>query len=234
VNTQLALGLALLAAVVIMATCLAIGVLGYSPQRAEDIRAAEAETPLVVEEVRRIHVSKPDRFRRGRIDRHPVHVVVHGVVFGYALCVLAGAPVTSNVASMSPTQRFIMAACFLIGSALVLVGAAMGAKVWRWRFWASVHEHIARARLGDDIRLPYAFGGLGMLSMGPGGGIYASTSFGSTPASIGGWFTLGIAVYAPIMLGVFYFRVRQFGRTLRAVVDEAVANVIRRGGHDLE
>lgn len=229
VSYSLVIGAALGLAAVLLVACVAVGLLGFSPERAQAIRDGEATDPVVIEEVRRIHVGAPDRFRRGRIDRHPFYIAPHIAAFGYSICILAGAPVTNNVAVLSALQRFTMAACFLVGAALVLTGSVMGAKVWRWRIVAGVHDHIAAARLGDDIRLPYTFAAIGMFSMGVSTGIYSSTSFASTTGSLGGWLTACIAAACLLMAVMFFRRIRQYGLTFRVVVDEAVASVIRRG-----
>jgi hypothetical protein len=161
-------GAALAAAILFMVGSVAVGVFGFRPERAKAIRDGEAADPVVIEEIRRIHVAPPDRFHRGRIDRHPFYLAPHA------------------------------------------------------------------AALGDDIRLPYTFAVIAMCAMGLSTGIYASTSFGSTWGSLGGWLTGCIAGACAVMGVVFYRRTRQYSRTLKVVVDQAVANVIRRGGHDVE
>lgn len=231
--SSLIIGTALAVAILILVTCVGIGLFGFTPERAAAIRDGETHTAVIIEEVRRIHVAPPDRFRRGRIDRHPFYLAPHFAALGYSVSVLAGAPVTSNLAALSPQTKFTMAVCFLIGSTLVLLGAVMGLHVWKWDIVPGVSEHIAASRVGDDVRLPYTFGGIGMFSIGVSTGIYASTSFGSTFGSLGGWLTGSIAVACAFMAAVFYRRVRQYSRTLKVIVDEAVANVIRRG-HELE
>jgi hypothetical protein len=227
-------GAALAAAILFMVGSVAVGVFGFRPERAKAIRDGEAADPVVIEEIRRIHVAPPDRFHRGRIDRHPFYLAPHAAAFGYAISILAGAPITSNLAALSPGTKFTMASCFLVGAVLALCGAVMGIRVWQWDVVAGVREHIAASRLGDDIRLPYTFAVIAMCAMGLSTGIYASTSFGSTWGSLGGWLTGCIAGACAVMGVVFYRRTRQYSRTLKVVVDQAVANVIRRGGHDVE
>lgn len=228
-------GSALALGILVLVLCIGIGLFGFKPERAQAIREGEAEgSSVVIEEIRRVHVGPPDRFRRGRIDRHPFYIGPMIAAMGYSACVLAGASVTNNVASLSDTQLFTMGACFLIGSTLALSGAAMGARVGRWQIASSVRDHIAAARLGDDIRLPYTFAGIGMFPMGISAGIYSATSFTSTVGSLGGWLSGLLAGQCALMLCVYYRRTRQYTRTLKAVVNEAVANVISRGGHESE
>ena len=230
----LVIGSALALGGVVLVASIAIGLFGFNPEAAQAIRDAEAEAPVVVEEVRRVHVARPDRFRRGRLDRHPFYLSIHIAAFCYSLCIFAGAQITSNLAVLSGQTRFTMAAAFLVGSTLVLSGAAMGARLWRCTIVPGVRDNIASARLGDDIRLPYMFAAIGMFSMGISMGIYSSTSFQSTTGSLGGWITGVSAVACAVMLAVFYRRIRQYSRTLTVVVDQAVTNVILRGDHVAE
>lgn len=223
-------GAALAAGVLVLVLCIGIGLFGFKPERAQAIREAEAGNSVMIEEIRRVHISPPDRFRRGRIDRHPFYLTVFVAALGYGVCVLSGARVTNNVQSLSETQLFTMAACFLIGPVLVLTGSLMGARLGRWHIASSVHDHIAAARLGDDIRLPYTFAGMGMLPMGISSAIYSATSFTSTVASLGGWLSGLVAIACTLMMAIYYRRIRQYTRTLKAVVNEAAANIISRGG----
>jgi hypothetical protein len=231
VTTQLWLGLGLLLGAACLVASLAVGIFGFSPERAKAIRSAEADDPLVVEEIRRIHVAAPDRFRRGRIDRHPAYIAIHTAALGYSVSILSGAAPTSNLLSLNPGTMFTMASCFLIGSVLSLLGSAMGLHLWRWDIVPGVSEHIASSRLGDDIRLPYMFGLIGMFTASISLGIYASTSFKSTLGSWGGWSAMCIAVACACMVVVYYHRIRQYTRTLKVVVNTAVASVISRGSH---
>lgn len=231
-GSSLIIGLVLAIAAAILLLCLGIGVFGYKPERAQRIRDGEAAEPVVVEEIRRIHISAPDRFRRSRIDRHWWYVLPNFGILGYSLCLLAGAPVTSNIASLDQGTRFTMAVCFLIGSVCVLTGSVMGSHLWRWDIVPGVSEHIAAPRLGDDIRLPYMFGVLGMFAIGVSTAIYSTTSFSSTLGSLGGWLTSSIATACALMGWEYIKRIRQYSRTLKVVVSEAVANVIARGEDD--
>lgn len=233
-TSSLITGLALIVGVAVLISSVAYGILGYNPERAQAIREREAEPPVVIEEIRRIRVTFPDRFRRGRIDRHPFYIGVHLAAFGYSICILSGSPVTSNVSALSESTRLTMGCQFLVGAALVLMGAAMGAKLFRWRILGGVHDNIASARLGDDIRLPYTFGATGMFCMGISTSIYATTSFGSTLGSLGGWLTALIAGACVAMLTMFVMRIRQYSRTLAPIVNQAVAAIVERGGDDTQ
>ena len=234
VQSDLIVGLVLDAGVLFLVVCIGIGIFGYKPERAQAIREGEARDPVLIEEIRRVVVAPPDRFRRGRIDRHPFFLAPHVGAFSYSLCVLSGAPLTNNVASLTDVQRMTMALCFLVAATLVFAGSAMGGKVLGIEFFPSVREHIATARLGDDVRLPYTLSAIGMFAMGTSTGIYSSTSFSVTIGSLGGWLTANISGACVIMFFVFTYRTRQYSRTRKVIVDEAAARIIERGSHDVE
>lgn len=226
-NSSVIIGAILLIGPILLVGCIAYGVLGFNPERANAIRSAEAEQPIVMEEIRRIHIRSPDRFRHDRMDRHPFYVALHLAVWGYAWCIFAGAPVTSNLRSLSPPTKFTMAACFIIGATLVLTGALMGAHLGRWVIIRGVRENMTSSMLADDIRLPYTFACSGLFAIGASMTIYAATSFGSTAGSLGGWMTALSAVACAFMIPMFFTRIRRYGRARATLIAAAVAQIER-------
>lgn len=234
--SSLIIGFALAFGPAIAVACIAIGVFGYRPEKMQAIRAAEAQEaqPVVVEEVRAIHVPVIEKFSHYRLDRHPTYIGLHVAAWCYAWCIFAGAPITSNLTELNIQTRLSMAACFLVGSSLALSGAMMGMKVGPWYFLRGISDNIASARLSDDIRLPYTFACVAMVMMAISFSIYASTSFRSTAGSLGGWITLCMAGTSAILLGVFYRRIRIYVLVRSRVINEAVANIIKRGGPSVD
>lgn len=224
------IGAALIIGPLILVTSIAIGVLGFNPERAQAIRSAESSPQVVIEEIRRIHVGRPEQFRHERLDRHPHYLALHAAALCYAISIFGGSPVTSNVASLAAAAKFTLAACFLVGAVLVVTGSLMGVRVGPCRFFRGVRDNLVSARLRDDVRLPYTFGGAGMLSMSVSLGLYASTSFKSTYGSLGGWMTLWYAGACAVLLVMFYRRTKQYVRLREALIAEAVAH-IERDGH---
>lgn len=223
-NSSVIIGLALLVGPVILVACIVVGILGYSPEKAKAILEAE-DSPVVIEEIRSIRVRRPERFRHDRLDRHPTYIGLHLATQGYGWSVISGAQVTSNLVSLSPATKFAMAACFLVGSTLVLTGAAMGARVWGWTFLDGTRDNIASSMLGDDIRLPYSFGAVGMFSIAISMGIYGSTSFTSTSGSLGGWMTSAFSMTSVVLLAQFVARIRVYSRARTLLIAEAVARL---------
>lgn len=225
-SSQIIIGIALTFAPVILIGSIAVGVFGFNPAKAQAIRRAEADTNgVVIEEVRHIVVGKPERFRRGRVDRHPAYLGPLVAVWGYAWCVFGGALLTSNVVAMGEAERMAMAVCFLVGSTLALTGAAMGLEVRGHVFLRGVKDNLTSSKLGDDIQLPYTFGMAGMVALAVSFGIYAWTSFHSTIGSLGGWLTGLAAITCGVMLGVYYFRMRQYARVSPRLISQAVARI---------
>jgi hypothetical protein len=227
---QWIIGVSLIIGPAVAVAAVAIGVFGYSPEKAQGIRSAEEVPNTVVEEVRHLLVRRPENFNHDRLDRHPAYLSLHAAVWCYAWCIFGGAPITSNLATLGSGSRMTMAVCFLVGSSLVLSGSAMGARFGRWRFMPSIHDNMTSPRLSDDIRLPYTFGGAGMFAISISMAIYASTSFKSTLGSLGGWITGWSAVMCAIMLVMYFSRVRQYEKARKATVAEAVANLAARRG----
>lgn len=224
-NTSLLIGVALLLGPVILVACIGIGLLGYSPERAQAIREAEDDPQVVIEEIRLVRVHRPERFKHERLDRHPTYVGLHLATQGYGWSVMLGAEVTSNIQSLSPSSKFAMAACFLVGSTLVLSGSAMGARIWRWTFLHGTRDNITSSVLGDDIRLPYSFAASGQFAIGVSMAIYASTSFTSTLGSLGGWMTGAFSLTSLVLLVRFVNRIRVYNQARVGLIAEAVARL---------
>lgn len=227
--SSLIIGVALLLGPVILVGCIVVGLLGYSPEKAQAIREAEDSPPVVIEEVRAIRVRRPDEFRHDRLDRHPTFIGLHLATQGYGWSIISGAPITSNLAALSPSTKFAMAACFLVGSTLVLSGSAMGAHIGKWTFLKGTRDNITSSMLGDDIRLPYSFGAVGMFSIAISMGIYGSTSFGSTMGSLGGWMTVAFSITSATLLVQFVLRIRSYNRARALLIAQAVARLERTG-----
>lgn len=225
-GSSVILGAVLVLAPIILVACIGIGVFGFSPEKAQNIRAAEAKMPIAMEEVRRIHIRSPDRFRHDRLDRHPFYICLHVAVFCYAICIFAGAPITSNLATLNQQTKMTMASCFIIGAALVLSGSAMGIKIGRWTVLTSIRDNITSPMLADDIRLPYLFGCAGAFAIGTSMAIYATTSFRSTLGSLGGWMTALAAIGCTWLFGQYFFRIRRYDRARTALIDRAVAQIV--------
>lgn len=232
---QFVIGAALIFGVLIAVACIGVGIFGFTPQRAEAVRAGEAalQAPVVIEEIRHVRIRKPEEFQHGRLDRHPAYLALHLATWCYAWCIFSGSPVTSNVASLNDQTRLTMALCFLVGSSLVLVGSAMGVKLFRWTVVAGIRDNMTSPMLGDDIRLPYMFAVMGLFAVGVSMGIYSSTSFETTVGSLGGWITGWAALMCVVLVPWFIYRIRRYIISRDLLIAEAVANILERG-HDVD
>jgi hypothetical protein len=232
-TSQIIIGAALILGPVILVGSVAIGIFGFSPEKAQAIRSAEDNFPTVIEEIRAIHIAKPERFRHERLDRHPAYLSLHFAVLAYAVCTLCGATPTSNIAALSVPARMIMATCFLIGSTLVLLGALMGARFGEtFTILKGIHDNITSARLGNDVRLPYTFSCSGLMSIAVAMAIYASTSFNSTLGSLGGWMTGCSVIMCVVLICMFVDRIRRYSRTRALLIGQAITRIER--AHDAE
>lgn len=211
-------------AVAVTLFILALGAYTFRPHRARNVKYAEREMAIIehVVEVRRLH---PEIVKVSRLDRHPWFIVPHICVLAYSLSVFSGAKLTSNVMALGDEARYTMATCFLVGSAIVLTGVALGARVGRWVVARDVSEHVTATWLGDDIVLPYRLEMGGMGAMAVSSGIYSWTSFQSTTGSLGGWLTLGIALLSGLSVIPFYRAVEVFQRWDTTLIMEATARL---------
>lgn len=209
------------------------GALKFSTHRARNVKYAEAVADVVVQkQVALVSVGHPEYSKDHRIDRHWFYVLAHIGVFGYAVCMMAGAPPTSNVAALGANTRYTMATCFLVGAAMVLVGASLGLRVGRRRIMASVHDHLTSEVLGDDISLPYKVAIAGLFAVTVSSTIYATTSFHSTTGSLGGWLTGSLAVACVLTGLLLHSRIRRFERNDATLIAAAVARLERDGNAD--
>lgn len=220
-------------AVVLLVICPIAGVILFHPRRALAVKEAEANTDIVVQHITELAVIHPEIIKLPRVDRHPFFLAPHVGVFAYACCLFAGATVTSNVAAMPAATRYTMATCFLIGSALVLVGSLMGVQVGRWTLGSRVRRHVTAPLLGDDISLPYWLDCAGLFAVGISMAIYSSTSFKSTTGSLGGWLTAALAIAAICVVPTLYARIREFERNEAVLLAEVQARIGRGAVDDV-
>lgn len=200
------------------------GVLSFSRHRAAHVIHAEGNRRVQVQvvESRFLH---PEIIRVGREDRHPFFVTAILGVWCYAWCVLVGAELTSNVASLGVQTRYTMSTCFLVGASLCLVGASLGLKVRGRVIMDAVRNHLTSEVLGDDITLPYRLEIAGMSAIGISFVIYAWTSFQTTYGSLGGWLTALLAVGCGVTSLWFNNRVRTFAKQDGVLIADAQARL---------
>lgn len=206
------------------------GAAKFKPHRARNVKYAEADTAVIIEKhVADVRHSHPEIVSTGRVDRNWFYLLPHVGVFGYAVCVFFGAPLTSNVTALGLQTRYTMATCFLVGSTLVLASSTLGARIGRYRIMRRVHDHITGDVLGDDITLPYWLSSAGLFAVGVAMGIYASTSFKSTTGSLGGWLTATLALACAGTIAQLVVRIQAFTRHNDLLITEAIAQIERRG-----
>lgn len=201
----------------------------FRPQRARAVKHAELESEVVVQRhVTELAIYHPEIRKQPRVDRHPFYLAPPLAVLAYAVCLFAGAPLTSNVAAMSMLMRHTMAACFVIGAALMLTGAALGVRfAGRWTIAPRVRHHATAPMLGDDVSLPYRLGSAGMFALAISMGIYSLTSFQSTTGSLGGWLTGLLAIAAALTILWLFTRTRDFERNEATLLAEVQARIER-------
>lgn len=220
-----ALTLAFLAFVMLVVIPL-VGALRFHPREARNVKYAERLSDGAIQQhVIAVAPAHPEIVRASRLDRHPFYTLPHMAIFAYAICVFRGADVTSNVQALSEGTRTTMAACFMLGSVMVLTASAMGMGVGWHRFAPRVHEHPTMDVLGDNIVLPYRIGMAGLFTTAVAAGIYAATSFQSTTGSLGGWLTASLAAACALTVALLWRRTITFDREDSILVREALARM---------
>lgn len=212
------------------------GGLQFNAERARGLKEVEnaASIEVVERHIVKVAPSHPEIVRTSRLDRHPFYLCIHGAVFGYAMCTVAGADPTSNVASLSESTRLTMAACFLVGAVLIVVSSAMGSRIaGRWWIARSVKQHLTSGVLGDDVTLPYRIGIAGMFAVSVSMLIYSSTSFKNTFGSIGGWMTGACAVACLILIPMMWRASRLWDKWDSTLIADALVQ-LELDTHDSE
>lgn len=222
-------GWLLIAIVAVFVAILVRSAYTYKPHRARNVKYAEQYQASVVEHVVRARLSHPEIVKTSRIDRYWWYIGPVLAMFGYSVSIsILKAPLTSNVVSLGEGARFTMASCFMVGSALVLIGSSLGATVLgRWTISPATKDHLTAEVLGDDIVLPYRVGMAGWAALTMSLSIYAWTSFQVTIGSLGGWFTaIGSAASLGTILAL-YRAATVFEKWDRTLISEAAAAVRR-------
>jgi hypothetical protein len=197
------------------------GAATFSPSLAAAVKLAEDDLPLDVEH--KIRLRHPEIVKADRLDRHDAYVWLHiGLWFvgwGFAL---APGP-NSALASLSWDAQKLLGLCLVNGSTVALVGIALGLSLpGGRRILRRVADNAFSDLLGDDIRIPYAFATLGLLSVGVSMCSYAWTiwQFGTLIGTLAGGLTFAIAGMCVTLGWKFIRRMRIYGQHRDVVVAE--------------
>lgn len=208
----------------------ALGVVRFNRRVAEHVRAAEVQDRRAFQQhVVQVVLAHPDIVRTCREDRHPWYLLTHVGVLAYAVSLFAGCQLTAPIAAMGNSTRITLGIGFMVGSALVLAGAALGAQIGRLTIMPSVHDHLTSDVIGDDIVLPYRIAMAGMSATATSALIYADVSFGDTISELGEYLTAAIVASCCITIPWFWSRVRTFSRNDALLIAEARERLARSG-----
>jgi hypothetical protein len=192
-----------------------LGAALFRPGRARGVKIAEAElTGPVIEQIRYRH---PEIVRTARLDRHDAYVWLHIGFLGYGLSALLAPYPNTNVATLSGTTQQALGLCLLVGGITGVTGIIMGARISAHRrIMRRVARHLFSDVLGDDIRLPYRLGVLGLMSVGVSminyGGATIATSHGRPFGILGGSLAICIAGMCITLSIRFVARVLAYNR----------------------
>jgi hypothetical protein len=197
------------------------GAATFSPGLAAAVKVAEDDLPTDVET--RIRLRHPEFIKAGRLDRHDAYVWLHIglwlVGWGFVLAPAANTAITS----LSWDAQKLLGLCLLNGSTVALAGISLGLPLpGRRRVLRRVADNLFADLLGDDIRIPYTFGALGLFSVGASMAGYGWTiyQYSTLIGTLGGGLTFAIGGMCITLSWKFIARIRIYVRHRDAAIAE--------------
>lgn len=201
----------------------------YSDERAQGVRAAEAQSQVMAEQMQHLRYRHPEIVKTSRLDRHDTYVWIHVGLWLYGWGVLLSPGPNSYLTTMNWGAQQSLGLCMLVGSTLGLIGTTLGLRVGRFRVAARVSKNLVSDLLGDDIRIPYALGGFGLLSLSVSMWFYAGAIFVASEDKVLGFLSGALSTCVGLMcitLGVrFVLRVRTYARSRNNLIAEALSRL---------
>lgn len=188
-----------------------------------------AETDTRAERLQQLHLSPG--VRPQRLDRHDAYIWLHMGLWLVGLgFVIAPAPNTA-LASLSWDAQKALGLCIVTGSTVALLGVCLGLRLpGGCRVVRSITNNMLSGLLGDDIRIPYTFGSLGLLSVGVSMCGYAWTiyQYATLVGTLAGGLTFAIGGMCLTMSIKFIVRIRRYIRRRDALLAEVVTRIDER------
>jgi hypothetical protein len=190
-----------------------LGLVTFSPERAEAVRRAEAQPQAVVEQIATLRILHPEMVKHDRLDRHDFYVFVNIGLWMYGWGVLLAPSPNSNLSTLSWDTQQLLGMCMIVGASLSLIGSALGLRIGPVRFARRVSDNLLSDLLGDDLRAPYVLGWCGLLSTAVSLWVYGFTIWQTASSRLLG--TLGGGLSAMIGLACITLGVRFIARSHR-------------------
>lgn len=215
----------------------ALGLYLYSPRRARLVRHAEAvdERQAVVAHISYIRLKHPDIVKVERLDRHPAYVLMNVGLMYYGWVTSFVIPSYANMSSADMGTRLTLAFSLLFGASITLIGSLLGGRIFGHVIGPKISDNDVSAMLGDDIRVPYALGWLGMSSTFISMAFYGYTTVRAVDAerlltTYGGIQSIVICIICLIMVRQFVKRIQIYLRARNTILTEAYAIMAEEDG----
>lgn len=212
--------------IAILVGTIVTGVALFSPGLAVAVKLAEDGLPAPVEQ--QIRMRHPEIIKRERLDRHDAYVWLQGGLWCVGLgVVLAPAP-TGVLTELSWDAQKALGTCIFIGSTVALAGVVLGLRLANgWRIARPIAKNLLSDLLGDDVRVPYTFGWLGLLSVGVGMAGYGWTiyQYATLIGTLGGGLSFAIAGMCITLGWKFISHIRQYGRQRNILLTEVATRI---------
>ena len=208
------------AAVLVVAITAGLLVFLLLPGLAKAVKLAEAD-PHLAARIKQARILHPEIVKIERIDRHDAYVWLHLGLWCVALGIIFAPAPNTVLTALSWDAQKLLGLCMLCGSSTALVGISLGMRLGGWRLLRPISDNIVSDHLGDDIRMPYTFGCLGMLSVAVSLAGYGWTIFqyATLIGTLGGGLTFAIVGMCITLSRRFILGIRAYTRARNTLVN---------------
>lgn len=211
----------------ILLGAIVVGTALFSPRRAAAAKISDTATTAkpTRDQIVRLGIPPPVGIAHTlRLDRHPAYVWPHiGLLLVGVGVIMAPAP-NSAVVALSWDAQKLLGVCMLTGSTIALIGSSLGLGMPGERYiFRGITDNVTSLQLGDDIRVPYALGCLGLLSVGVSMAGYAWTiyQYSTLVGALGGGLTFALMGMCLNLAGLFVARMRRYSHDRDRLLSEA-------------
>lgn len=167
--------------------------------------------------------------RPTRLDRHDAYVWIHVGLWFLALGILLAPAPNTVLSTLSWDTQRMLGVCLLVGSSLALFGVLLGGRIpfTKWRLAGQITRHEFHRELGDDIRAPYTFSWLGLISVGASMLVYAYaiSLYSDIVGTLGGALTFALAGMCITLGARFFARVHGYNKRRDELITTAKARI---------
>jgi hypothetical protein len=202
----------------------------WSPERAAAVNFAETGSREQIKQIlAMLYMRHREIVKRPRLDRHPAYIWPVASLWFLGLGILLAPARGSIITELSWDAQKALGACIFIGSTVAVIGILFGAHLPAGHRIGgrSITDNLLSELLGDDVRMPYTFGWLGLMSIGVGMVGYAWTIFeySTLIGTLAGALTFGLGGMCAHLVFLFMGRTREHSRWRNFLLAEIAARM---------